>query len=172
MNPSVTRSLARVVAAALPDFQIGASGDAGSYQRPFAAVILAATTSTPHGSAYADVRSSYSIISYPSEGINADGSKSEADRVQRALWMALAAGNGTHPHRLPLWSYETVGLFEPGPVARIGYVRVVDAPAFSSFTGPDGSWVVTCDLRLSLVERIAPAAAGPVTVAVGARKAA
>ncbi len=155
----------------MPDFHVGVSGDAGSYSRPFVAVILAATTSTTHGAAYADVRSSYSIVAYPSEGINADGSKSEADRVQRALWVALAAGDGTHPHRLPLWDYAATGFFQPGPVQRVGYVRVVDAPAFSSFTGPDGLYVVTADLRVSLVERVAPPPAGPLTVTVGARAA-
>jgi len=89
-----------------------------------------------------------------------------------ALAAAVEAGARHHPMRLPLWDYSGVALFEPGPVERVGYMRVIDAPTFETFDGGDGLFVVTADVRLAWTERVAPLPAGPLAVTVGGRLAA
>jgi hypothetical protein len=90
----------------------------------------------------------------------------EAARVQRILFHTFCAG--ATPMRVPLWDYEGRGLYESATDAdRLGYLRVVESPAFETVPSGDG-YAVVGDVRCGWSEFVGVPPAGPLTVTVGA----
>jgi hypothetical protein len=175
------RSLARYVALALgEDFEVRFAPDEGAFARPCARVTEATpANSTPHGARHRDLRQTCSVVAFPTEGITAESSLIEAKRVERLLLDAFAKGidaasfrNGrAHPMRVPLFDYSGVGLREAATDAeRIGFMRVVEPPALSTYPDPSDErlYVVTCDVRLGWSECIGVAHDGPLVERVTA----
>ena len=176
---SPLRSLTRYVSAALgPGVEVRMTGQDGSWERPFCAVLEATPlASSPHGSAYADCRQGYAIAAYTAQGINAESSRIEAGRVRDQLWQAFNAGvdpvlfrgQRRHPLRIPRFDYRGVPLFQGvGEERRAGTMRVLDA-SFSVFADTGGdTFTVAGDVRLGWVEAIAIPSTEPLTATVTA----
>ncbi len=171
------RSLTRVVAAALPDWEVTWGGsEQGSFARPYCGIVAATpVASSPIGARFAEQRRTFSIACYPVAGLNAAASLMEGERVARVLWTALAAGiapgaTRATPHRVPLWSYEGVGLYEPGQPERIGYMKVLGEPSFHAFADGENpaSYVVVGDVRLAWIEATTIPDTAPIVAAVTA----
>ena len=179
------RSLSKYTALALPEFEVRFSPQEGTFARPYAGVLTATgVTSTPRGPHHVEMRQAFAVRAFPVSGISDESSRMEAHRVERLLWQAFAQGidapsfsprsNRAHPLRVPLYSYEGVGLYETVPEsARIGYLRVVEPPTFEVIPDSNaGTFAVVGDLRVAWSESIAVPAGGPLAVRVAASRAA
>jgi hypothetical protein len=171
VNP--LRSLAKYCALALPDFELR-WGDSLDFSRPFARVTTATgVVSVPIGARCVERRQTYSVIAYPTTGLNAESSTMEAARVERLLLVAIAQGLDTtawregrgHPLRVPLYDYSGLGLRDAATEEqRLGWMRVVESPEFEIVPDPSesGGLAVVCDLRLAWTESVAVAIDGPI----------
>jgi hypothetical protein len=154
--PNVLRSLARYVALALGnEVEVRWSLSEGTFRRPWARVTEAAMSD---------------------EAAIVEASIVET-KLSRAFTVgvdpALQARSRAHPLRVPLYSYEGVGLRDPA-TQRLGGARVVGEPSVSRRPdlADDRAYVVACDVRLSwgegigvpitgqLVERVTATAGG------------
>lgn len=172
------RSLTRTTAQALGgEWEVTFAGsEAGTFQRPYCGVVPSTDErAIPHGARHLEIRRGFALAAYPVAGLSAEASRMEAERVKGLLRRAFAQGIDTasfargraHPLRLPLWDYGALGLFAPATDAnRIGFMRVVEPPAFSAFPDDSGAFVVTCDLRLAWGETIAIPNTRPIVRAV------
>jgi hypothetical protein len=167
---NVLRSLARYVALALgEEYEVRLGRDeAAGLERPAARMVPATpVTSTPHGARHAVRRRTFAITALPVPGINAESSLMEALRIEYLLSEALTGGidqalfstrsERRHPHRIPLFDYSGLGLYEPASEdRRAGVARVVEPPAIQSFPDPadDLLYTVTCTVRLEWTESV------------------
>lgn len=162
--------MSRYVALALPGFALTFAPDESSgFERPWARVTQATpVSSTPHGTSHADRRMTISVLAFPVAGLNAESSYTEAARIERLLTDAIAIGidpkgfsrSGSrrgHPMRIPLFDFAALGLYEAATEGeRVGWLRVLDSPATSTFADPasDTAWIATCDLRVGWSESV------------------
>jgi hypothetical protein len=170
---SQVRSLARYLSLALPDVEVR-WGDDLDFARPFARVSAATgITSVPIGARCVERKQTYSILVYPTTGLNAESSTMEAARVERLLLTAIAQGIDTtawregqaHPLRIPLFDYSGLGLRDAATEQqRAGWMRVAESPEFEIVPDPSetGGLAVVCDLRLAWTESVAVAIDGPI----------
>jgi len=160
------RSIARTVSLALgEDTEVRFSMQEGAASRPFASVTQATPLqSSPRGAAHVELAQTFAISCWPTEGINVESSRVEAERVAGQLREALtigtdptlyrAASGRRHPMRLPMYDYAATGLYEGvGDAQRAGVMRVLGEPSFAVIE-EDGLFAVTASVRVSWSEPI------------------
>lgn len=174
------RSIARTVALALgPDTEVRFSMQEGAASRPFASVTQAtALQSSPRGAAHVDLSQTFAVACWPTEGLNVESSRVEAERVAGQLREALTIGidpalyrassGRRHPMRIALYDYSSIGLYEGvGDAQRLGVMRVAGDPSFSVIE-EDGLFAITATVRVMWSEPITVPSTAPLVGSVSA----
>jgi hypothetical protein len=164
------RSLARFVAAALPDFEVVWAPDEQELTRPWARVTPSTpVASLPLGTSHRELRQTFSVLCFPSAFAATDEAAIvEAKRVERLL--LEAATGGRWPMAIEMYDYSDVPLRTPA-TDLIGYMKLIEPPTFGVFpeTVNDRLYIAAVDLRVRWTERAKPPSTDPLVQLVGVR---